>query len=314
MKKSRFFSLLCGLMIVFLAGCYGIPIEHNYIGMTKAEVAAHLEKYANRSRWSKNRFAIEISVDGIQTPYWFNHGREVSKTLPVMSANEWRCDFYPQRHWLLGWNTLYASWLYKKLVFEDGKVVRQEQGALPYKTYGVGGQSPFPQLPKNFHKVNENLYRSGQPDEDEFESLHTFNGIRSILNLRENNSDKDEIEAAVPCSALPLLHEWREEKITLYEIPLDTGKITEDDLYKILTVVRDAPKPLLIHCWHGSDRTGCAVAASRIVFENWSVEDAVSELMKPEYGHHKNIYTNIPELLRKADWQKIKATIFKKAK
>lgn len=84
MKKIRICGLLCGLMIVFLAGCGGIP-EHNYIGMTRAEVAAHLEKYANRSRWSKNRFAIEISVDGIQTPYWFNHEREVSKTLPVMS-------------------------------------------------------------------------------------------------------------------------------------------------------------------------------------------------------------------------------------
>ena len=304
MKKIRICGLLCGLMIIFLAGCGGIP-EHNYIGMTKAEVAAHLERYAERSRWSKNRFAIDISVDGIQTPYWFNHEREVSKTLPVMSANEWRCDFFPQRHWLLGWNPLYASWLYKKLVFEDGKVVRQEKGVLPYKTYGVGGQSPFPQLPKNFHKVSENLYRSGQPDEDELESLHTFNGIRSVLNLRENNSDQDEIAA--------INKKWN-NAITLYEIPLDTGNITEDDLYKILTVIRDAPKPLLIHCWHGSDRTGCSVAAYRIVFENWSVEDAISELMKPEYGHHKNIYTNIPELLRKADWKKIRETILNKEK
>ena len=44
MKKNWIYSLLCGLMIVLFAGCYGIPIEHNYIGMTKAEVAAHLEK------------------------------------------------------------------------------------------------------------------------------------------------------------------------------------------------------------------------------------------------------------------------------
>ncbi len=303
MRKDLF--LLALAVLIFCAGCYGIPPEWNYIGMTKAEVAAHLEKYAERSRWSKNRFAIEISVIGVATPYWFNNSGEVSKNSPVMSANEWRCDFFPQRHWLLGWNALTASWLYKKLVFEDGKVVRQEKGVLPYKTYGVGGQSPFPQLPKNFHKVNENLYRSGQPDEDEFESLHTFNGIRSVLNLRENNSDKDEIDA--------VNKRWN-HAITLYEIPLDTGKITEEDLYKILTVIRDAPKPLLIHCWHGSDRTGCAVAAYRIVVENWSVEDAISELMKPEYGHHKNIYTNIPELLRKADWKKIRKNILNKEK
>ena len=36
--------------------------------------------------------------------------------------------------------------------------------------------------------------------------------------------------------------------------------------------------------WHVSDRTGCAVTASRIVFENWSVEAAISELMQPKSG------------------------------
>ncbi|MBO5765101.1 MAG: dual specificity protein phosphatase family protein, partial [Lentisphaeria bacterium] len=269
----------------------------------KAEVAAHLERYAGRSRWSKNRFVIEIPVIGVATPYWFNNSGEVSKNFPVMSANEWRCDFFPQRHWLLGWNALTASWLYKTLVFQDGQVVKQEKGAMPYKTYGVGGESPYPQFPKNFHKVNENIYRSGQPDEDEFFSLYTFNGIRSVLNLR-GVSDKDEINA--------VNRKWK-NGITLYEIPLDTGNISEDALYKILSVIRDAPKPLLIHCWHGSNRTGCAVAAYRIAFENWSVEDAISELTKPEYGHLQNFYSNIPELLRKADWRKIKTAVLNKS-
>ena len=119
-----------------------------------------------------------------------------------------------------------------------------------------------------------------------------------MLNLRKNSSDKDDIES---------VNARLSKKIQLYEIPLDTGKIYEADLYKIVSVLRDAPKPLLIHCWQGSNRTGCAVAAYRIVFENWSVENAVSELMKPEYGHFKFFYSNIPELLRKADWKKIKA-------
>ena len=136
--------------------------------------------------------------------------------------------------------------------------------------------------------------------------LCTFNNIRSVLNLRENNSDKKIIDTINKRHYVPA--------VTLYEIPLDTGKISEADLYKLLTVIRDAPKPLLIHCWHGSDRTGCAVAAGRIVFENWNVEDAIAELMKREYGHHKRIYPNIPALLRKADWEKIKATVLSKEK
>ena len=301
MKIFKKISLLfCSILTLLLAGCYGIPIDWDAKGMTKAEVAEYLARHACRSRWSGNRFDIEIQERVINT-YSFRNAQEVMENQAVMSADQWRCDFFPQRHWLLGWNGLFARWLYYTIEFKDGKAVRQVRpDGLPYFVKGRAGQSPFPQIPQNFHRVSKDIYRSNQPDDDQFESLYTFNGIRSVLNLRENNSDKDAINA---------VNKKYKKALTLYEIPLNTGKITEQDLYKILTVIRDAPKPLLIHCWHGSDRTGCAVAAYRIVFENWSVEDAVAELMKPEYGHHKNIYTNIPELLRKADWKKIKETI-----
>lgn len=302
MKKINIFTFLCVLMIVLLSGCVRMPPERNYIGMTKAEVAAHLEKHAFRDRWSGNQFEIWLDKQGNIGPFKSANG--VTNNQIVMSANRWRCDFFPQRHWLLGWNGLFARWYFWVLEFENGRVVKQHQRTNYYWVHGYAGQSPYPNYPENFHKVNENIYRSGQPNEDEFFSLYTFNGIRSVLNLR-GTSDKDEIDA---------VNFRREEKITLYEIPLDTGNITEDVLYKILSVIRDAPKPLLIHCRQGSNRTGCVVAAYRITFENWSVEDAIAELMKPEYGHFKNFYSNIPELLRKADWKKIRATILKKEK
>ena len=286
------------LLVILLAGCVEIPPERNYIGMTKAEVAEYLEKHAFRDRWSGNRFAIWLDKEENVGP--FSSAASVQRTQAAMSADRWRCDFFPQRNWFWGWNGLFARWYFWVLDFKDGRVVKQRQTRNYYWVHGYAGESPYPQFPKNFHQVNENIYRSGQPDEDDFFSLYTFNGIRSVLNLRENNSDKDEIDA--------INKRWK-NAVSLYEIPLDTGEITEADLYKILTVIRDAPKPLLIHCWHGSDRTGCAVAASRIVFENWSVEDAISELMTPEYGHHKYIYTNIPELLRKSDWTKIRNTV-----
>ena len=158
-------------------------------------------------------------------------------------------------------------------------------------------------VPKNFHRVNQNLFRSGQPEAEEFVALYNFFKLRSVLNLRRWHSDRRKIAAANKGLHTPL---------SLYEIRLNAGKISENDLIDILTVIRDAPKPLLIHCWHGSDRTGCAVAASRIVFENWSVEDAITELMKEEYGHHKDIYPNIPALLRRTDWQKIRNIVLKK--
>ncbi|MBO4290297.1 MAG: hypothetical protein J5898_00155 [Lachnospiraceae bacterium] len=65
----------------------------------------------------------------------------------------------------------------------------------------------------------------------------------------------------------------------------------------------------MTHCRHGSDRTGAAVAACRIVFENWSVDQAVDELLDPQYGHHEIIYKNIAELIRKADWARIRKEV-----
>ena len=148
--------------------------------------------------------------------------------------------------------------------------------------------------PKNFHKVNADIYRSGQPSADEFACIATVEGIRSVLNLRDYHDDADEVGTL---------------DIVRFDIPLSAGSISEGDLVRILQTVKRAPKPILIHCLHGSDRTGAAVAACRIVFDGWTVEQAVSELMEPEYGHHMTLYKNIPELIRKADWDRIKGEI-----
>ena len=145
--------------------------------------------------------------------------------------------------------------------------------------------------PKNYYKVNDGIRRSAQPDADEMAFLVKVEGIQSVLNLRDYHDDADEVGTL---------------DIVRYDIPLSAGSIAEDDLVRILRAVKRAPKPVLIHCLHGSDRTGAAVAACRIVFEGWTVEQAVSELMEPEYGHHRILYQNIPELLRKADWDRIK--------
>ena len=302
MSKINTCSLFCCLLVIFLAGCGSIP-EHNYIGMTKAEVAAHLGKYAFRDRWSGNRFEIEVLQRQMHSRLYKN-SQEVTLDKFMMSASEWRCGFFPQRHWFWGWNGIFSKWHFVNLKFKDGRVVEQKKLRNYYWVRGDAGKSPYPNYPRNFHKVNKNIFRSGQPDNDEFESLCTFNGIRSVLNLRESSRDKKIIDAINSRHYVPV--------VTLYDIPLDTGKISEEDLYKILTVIRDSQKPLLIHCWLGSNRTGCAVAASRIVFENWSVEDAIAELKKPEYGHYKFFYSNIPELLRKVDWVKIRTKILHK--
>ena len=105
MKKINICSILCSLMIVFLVGCGGIP-ERNYIGMTKAEVAAHLEKYSFRDRWSGNTFAIEVLQKQMYSKNYKN-AAAVTADRFMMSADEWRCGFYPQRYLSLYCRLLY---------------------------------------------------------------------------------------------------------------------------------------------------------------------------------------------------------------
>ncbi len=62
----------------------------------------------------------------------------------------------------------------------------------------------------------------------------------------------------------------------------------------ILTVIDQARfwlfkgHSVLIHCLHGQDRTGIVIAAYRIKYQGWSVEDAVKEMNA--YGFHNFPY------------------------
>jgi hypothetical protein len=52
------FCVCLTVLILLLAGCTNSIPQRNYVGMTRGEVAAVLEKEAFRSRWSGNRFLI----------------------------------------------------------------------------------------------------------------------------------------------------------------------------------------------------------------------------------------------------------------
>lgn len=147
---------------------------------------------------------------------------------------------------------------------------------------------------ENIYYVAPGIYRSGQPTKEGFAELEK-NGLKSVLNLRSYNSDDDEAEGT---------------SLNLYRIKMNAGHIKDDDVIEALKILKDSPKPLLIHCWHGSDRTGTIVAMYRIIFEDWDREVAIQELLQPRYGHHKVIYVNIPIYIRNVDVEKIRAAVF----
>ncbi len=147
---------------------------------------------------------------------------------------------------------------------------------------------------ENFYRLSDEVYRSRQPDDHAMAALEGM-GIRSILNLRQFHSDKDDA---------------RDTQLKLYHVPVNAGKIDDQFVVAALRVIAEAEKPILIHCWHGSDRTGVVAAMYRMVFQGWSPELAIDEFEHGGYGYHANFYPNIKEYLQTVDVALIKQRIF----
>jgi len=136
----------------------------------------------------------------------------------------------------------------------------------------------------NWHKLDGKVYRSAQPDKSDFKMLDKY-GMKAVINLRQYHSDDDEAEGT---------------PIKLHRFKLNAGKITYPDLVKVMKVIKQQQGPVLLHCWHGSDRTGAMSAAYRIAFQGWSRSEAIQEMLEGGYGFH-SIYDNIPTLLNRID-------------
>ena len=137
----------------------------------------------------------------------------------------------------------------------------------------------------NLYQVNDSLYRSEQPSRKGFVELEKL-GVKTVLNFRR--LWKDDRKA-------------RDTNIDLVWMPLKAKELNEEQLLEALKVIHEAEKPVLIHCWHGSDRTGAISAAYRIVFEGWSKERAIEELRIEALGYHEDWYPNVVALLQDLD-------------
>jgi tyrosine-protein phosphatase SIW14 len=135
------------------------------------------------------------------------------------------------------------------------------------------------------YRVSPDLLRCEQPAARDIPDLRAL-GIRSVVNLRRWNTDPRELTAA---GFQVLVHRLEADTLSL------------DDLVAALRVIRAAPKPVLLHCWHGSDRTGSVVAAYRIVFQDWSPADALDELSHGGFGYHEKGFPAVVALFGTLD-------------
>ena len=131
----------------------------------------------------------------------------------------------------------------------------------------------------NFHKVDKDLYRSAQ--------LFSFNmpyyiekhDIKSILNLRSIRTAKskkkswyhDEVRIS------------KEMGVVRYDYPIgDREETTMEDMSKIIQIIKDAPKPILVHCKAGADRTSLASALYLYAIKDDKHADKQISIL---YGH-----------------------------
>jgi protein tyrosine phosphatase (PTP) superfamily phosphohydrolase (DUF442 family) len=142
----------------------------------------------------------------------------------------------------------------------------------------------------NLHEVAPGLYRSAQPTPDGLRALPSL-GVRTVVNLRSMHSDRDAL-AGVPVSYEP--------------IPMVAWKAEEDELVAFLRIATDpAKQPVLVHCQHGADRTGTAIAMYRMVVQGWSREDAIDEMTHGGFGYHEE-WSNLVAFLEKVDVDRVR--------
>lgn len=138
---------------------------------------------------------------------------------------------------------------------------------------------------ENCYRVSNELYRCEQPTSDDIPTLKAL-GIRALLNLRHYNTDPAALERA---------------GFKLLVQRMEADELTVDDLVAGVRQIRAAPKPVVVHCWHGSDRTGSVVAAYRIAVEGWTPAAALDELRFGGFGYHEKTFPNIITLFETLD-------------
>ncbi len=119
---------------------------------------------------------------------------------------------------------------------------------------------------KNFGKVDNRMYRGGQPEAGEYDELAAF-GIKTIIDLREDAKDN--------ARALS-----KKAGMSYINIRLNSKRppsIEESNLF--LSLVNDQTNwPVFVHCAGGRHRTGVLIAIYRMEVYGWDARKAYDEM------------------------------------
>ena len=128
-------------------------------------------------------------------------------------------------------------------------------------------------MPERFHRVETDIYRGGAPSDEDLQQLADVFNVKTIISL-----DGD-VGFAISEKVKNL---GMEHKI----LPLGGIESKEllDYLSENICELLTENKPTYIHCLHGSDRTGLAIALYRVKCQKWPDNWALTEAKSLGFG------------------------------
>lgn len=119
---------------------------------------------------------------------------------------------------------------------------------------------------RHFDRVNDHIYRSGEPSTVGLQELGAL-GIKRVIDLREKSGatafEKETLEKL---------------GIKYTNVPFGGFSTPSDaQIQNVLKLINDDPSPVLVHCWRGKDRTGTVIACYRIQHDGWDNRRALAE-------------------------------------
>lgn len=145
----------------------------------------------------------------------------------------------------------------------------------------------------NLHQMTPTLYRSALPDSNAVPLLEKLK-IGTVINfLPESDSD------------------WlKTPDIRQVQLVYRTNHVDDADVLAALRAIREAEAngAVLMHCKHGTDRTGLMAAMYRVVVQGWSKEDALSEMTQGGFGESGHFRDSVRYVMQ-ADVDKLRTAL-----
>ncbi len=119
---------------------------------------------------------------------------------------------------------------------------------------------------KNFGRINDHIYRGGQPKDDEYKELAAM-GIKTVLDLRED------AERYARGSAEGAGLRYINLRLNAKRPP------TMEESNRFLSLVNDRQNlPVFVHCAGSRHRTGVLIAVYRMEIDGWNADRAYREM------------------------------------